>query len=74
MKKNVIRGTYKQRGFRRVIPGYHMPYDRRFSVEDDGRITEELCHATGYEICDYMPAGNVYMNEYIDRVGYYHYA
>ena len=43
-----------------------MPFDKAF-VTDNG--TEELCHATGYEVF----IDGEWWNEYLDGYGNYHY-
>ena len=43
-----------------------MPFDRVFETESGN---EELCHATGYEVC----IDGEWYNEYVDCDGNYHY-
>lgn len=46
-----------------------MPFDHVFYVDGN----EQLCHATGYEICDGDPSDPAdWWNEYVDSNGDYH--
>ena len=48
-----------------------IPFDKAFYLED-GR--QELCHATGIEVCMGNPANLAdWWNEYVDSNGEYHY-
>ena len=48
-----------------------MPFDKAFVVENGN---EELCHATGYEICDGNPENQAdWWNEYEDSEGNLYY-
>jgi len=51
-----------------------MPFDKRFEIDGN----EELCHATGFEVCFGDVLGDVedpadWWNEYIDSNGDFHY-
>lgn len=51
----------------------HMPFDKMFEVTSEGN--EELCHATGIEVCfdeDTNDPAN-WWNQYIDSYGNMHY-